>query len=94
VAKASVRAAARRQVRRILDGTADPDGRGLLLRGLEFAPRARCDFDPRLIEDLLRLSRLAESLGSSLASHPDPLVRRSAALLGARAHPLCAAFDD
>jgi len=81
-------------VRDLLDGTADPDGRGLLVRGDEFRPRGRSSFEPHLVDGLLRLARLAESVGGALREHPDPLVRRSAALLAARAHPLRAAFND
>jgi len=94
VAKASARAAARRQVDQILSGTADPDGRGLLVRGCEFQPRPRSHFEPHLVDGLLRLARLAEQLGARLRDHPDPLVRRSTALLAAHAHPLRAAFHD
>ena len=94
MAKASARAAARRQVLEILEGTADPDGRGLLLRGLEFQPRQRSAFDSHLVDGLLRLAHLAETIGTSLRAHPDPLVRRPAALLAAQAHPLRAAFND
>jgi hypothetical protein len=89
VAKASVRA----EAASLLEGAADPDGRGLLLRGLEYQPLARANVDPRLLEVLLRLARLAESAGRDLCQHPDSRVRRSAAVLAARAHPLRAAFD-
>lgn len=94
MAKVSARAAARRQIRDILDGTADPDGRGLLQRGSEYEPRRRADYDPQLPELLLRLARLAEAVADTVRDHPDPGVRRSAAVLAARAHPLRAAFHD
>jgi hypothetical protein len=64
-----------------------------LLRGLEYQPLPRSDVDPKLLELLLRLARLAEDAGYGLKQHPDPRVRRSAAVLAARAHPLRAAFD-
>jgi hypothetical protein len=78
---------------RLLEGTADPDGRGLQLRGLEPRPLRRDDIEPKLVEGLLRLARLADSIGHVLREHPDPQVRRSAAILAARAHPLLAALD-
>src|SRR5207237_617602 len=59
VARAWDRAAARRLVRRILDGTADPDGRGLLVHGSEFQPAPRSAFEPHLLVGLLRLAGLA-----------------------------------
>jgi len=93
VAKASARAAARKTARALLDGTADPDGRGLLLRGLEFQPVARHSVDQHVLDSLLRLARLAESVAVALRDHPHPAVRRSAAIVAARAHPLRAAFD-
>jgi hypothetical protein len=85
--------AAAPSVKQLLDATADPDGRGLLLRGLEHQPLARQDLDASILEPLLRLARLAESLGDTLRHHPDAQVRRSAAVLAARAHPLRAALD-
>jgi len=63
------------------------------LRGLEYQPVSRTDLDPLIVEPLLRLARLAESVGYTLRRHPDPQVRRSAAVLAARAHPLRAALD-
>ena len=80
-------------IRRLLDATADPEGRGLLLRGDEFQPVTRADLDPRLVEPLLRLARLAERVAATMRDHPDPAVRRSAAVLAARAHPLRAGLD-
>ncbi len=92
MARASVRAVAR-EVARLLNGTADPDGRGLLLRGREYQPLRRTDVDPVVLESVLRLARLAETAAEQLRQHPDAAVRRSAAVLAARAHPIRAAFD-
>ena len=66
----------------------------MLLRGCEYQPCSRTDFDPLVLEGLLRLARLADSVADTLRDCPDPKVRRSAAVLAARAHPLLAAFDD
>jgi hypothetical protein len=88
------RAALARTARRLLAATANPDGPGLLLRGLEFQPLRRADFDPRVVEPLLRLARLAEATADTLRDHPDAAVRRSAAVLAARAHPLRVGLDD
>jgi hypothetical protein len=63
------------------------------LRGLEFQPLPRGQVDPHLLSSLLRLARLAETVGLALRDHPDDSVRRSAAIVAARAHPLRAAFD-
>jgi hypothetical protein len=78
---------------RLLNGSADPDGRGLQVRGLEPRPFRRGELDPNAVDGLIRLARLADSLGATLRDHPDPSVRRSAAILAARAHPLLIAFD-
>ena len=80
--------------RRVLEGTTNPDGAGLLLKGREYQPSFRADFDPLVLEGLLRLARLAGTVADALRDCPDPQVRRSAAVLAARAHPLLAAFDD
>jgi hypothetical protein len=66
----------------------------LLLRGSETSPRQRADFDQHLIDGLLRLARLADSVASYVRDHPDQQVRRSAAILAAQAHPLRAAWND
>jgi hypothetical protein len=66
----------------------------MLLRGLEYQPLRRGDVEPHLLEPLLRLARLAEACAETLRDHPDADVRRSAAVLAARAHPLRAAFND
>jgi hypothetical protein len=76
--------------RQILDATADPDGRGLQLRGLEPKPIRRGDLEPIVVDGLLRLARVADAAGQALRDHPDPAVRRSAAVIAARAHPLLA----
>jgi hypothetical protein len=101
VAKASAAeaaAAARRTIQRVaarvLHGTANPDGPGLLVRGQESQPLLRADLDSHTIDALMRLARLAGSVADALRDCPDPAVRRSAAILAARAHPLRAAFDD
>jgi hypothetical protein len=47
----------------------------------------------RLIEPLLRLARLADATGTRLIDHPDPCVRRSAAIVAARAYPLLLGLD-
>jgi hypothetical protein len=78
---------------RVLDGTANSEGPGLLVRGLEYQPQHRADFDSQVIEALLRLAQLANAVGEHLRDCPDPAVRRSAAVLSARAHPLLVAFD-
>jgi hypothetical protein len=78
---------------RLLTGTANPDGPGMLLGGLEYQPVLREDLDPLLVERLVRLARLAESVADALRDCPRADVRRSAAVLAARAHPVRAAFD-
>jgi hypothetical protein len=45
------------------------------------------------VSAVARLARLAESVSQSLREHPDADVRRSAAVLAARAHPILAALD-
>jgi hypothetical protein len=80
--------------RQIVDGTANPEGAGLLLRGREYQPAQRGQFDPLVLDGLLRLARLAGTVADALRDYPDANVRRSAAILAARAHPLRAAFDD
>jgi hypothetical protein len=65
----------------------------LLERGREFEPTLASDFDPRVVDAVVRLARLAESVAELLRDCPDPSVRRSAAVLAARAHPVRAALD-
>jgi hypothetical protein len=83
-----------REARRIWSATANSDGPGLLERGLEYQPRDGTAFDPMVVEGLVRLARLAESIGEKLRDCPDADVRRSAAILAARAHPIRAALDS
>jgi hypothetical protein len=64
------------------------------VRGQEFRPVFREDFEPRVIDGVLRLARLAGEVAEALRDCPDPLVRRSVAVLAARAHPIRVAFDD
>jgi hypothetical protein len=91
---AAAAAAAAKTAARLWDATANPDGRGLLLRGEEYQPRSREDFDPEVLDAILRLARLADAIANGLRECPDATVRRSAAVLAARAHPLRAAFDE
>ena len=84
----------RRQAQRIWSATANPDGPGLLERGLEYQPRDRTAFDPSVVAGLVRLARLAESVADKLRDCPDADVRRSASILAARAHPIRAALDS
>jgi hypothetical protein len=46
------------------------------------------------MDALLRLARLAGTVADALRDCPEARVRRSAAILAARAHPIRAAFDD
>ncbi|MDQ6673627.1 MAG: hypothetical protein M3069_23275 [Chloroflexota bacterium] len=77
----------------MLQGTANPDGPGLLERGREYQPLLRQALDPSIIEPMIRMACLAESVADALRDCPNPGVRRSAAVLAARAHPVRAAFD-
>jgi hypothetical protein len=90
VAKAS---AARRAASRLWSATANPEGRGWIERGREYEPTRIDAFDPLVVNAVGRLARLAESVSHSLREHPDAEVRRSAAVLAARAHPILAALD-
>jgi hypothetical protein len=49
--------------------------------------------DTFVVDALVRMARLAASVADALRECPDPAVRRSAAILAARAHPVRAAFD-
>ncbi len=73
--------------------TANPDGPGLLERGREFEPTRLDAFDPLAAGAVLRLARLSARVADALGDCPDQGVRRSAAILAARAHPVLAAFD-
>jgi hypothetical protein len=50
-------------------------------------------FDPIVVDALLKLAQLAVDAGAYLRDCPDARVRRSAAVLAARSHPLLAGFD-
>jgi hypothetical protein len=95
VAKAAAAAARalRREATRLWDGTANPDGPGFLMRGQVFEPIFREDLDPRVVDAVVRLARLAGEVAETLRDCPGPIVRRSAAVLAARAHPIRVAFD-
>jgi hypothetical protein len=86
-------AAVRRAAERIWAGTANPDGFGLLERGTEFDPTPTEAFDPLVVNALVRLARLSESVVELLRDCPETEVRRSAAVLAARAYPIRATFD-
>jgi hypothetical protein len=90
VAKA---AAVRAAASRIWFATANPDGPGLLERGREFETTRIGELEPQVVELVVRLARLAESVAEVLRECPDASVRRSAAVLAARAHPVRAALD-
>jgi hypothetical protein len=51
------------------------------------------EFDPVVVQAIGRLARLADSASQTLRDHPDLEVRRSAAILAARAHPILAVLD-
>ena len=74
--------------------TANPDGPGLLERGREFEPTLLDQFDPVVVGSLVRLATLSDSVAEMLRECPNASVRRSVAILAARAHPIRAAFDD
>jgi len=73
--------------------TANPEGRGWLERGREYSPTPVEAFDAVVVDAIGRLARLADSVSETLRDHPDPEVRRSAAMLAARAHPILAVLD-
>jgi hypothetical protein len=54
----------------------------------------RGDFDPLVLDALIRLAHLAGVAADTVRECPDAGVRRSAAVLAARAHPIRTAFDD
>ena len=87
-------AAVRRTAARILRATANPDGPALLERGREVHPTPRADLDSTVVEAVLRLARLSAVVADELRDAPDPAIRRSAAVLAARAHPVLAGLDD
>jgi hypothetical protein len=90
VAKA---AAVRAAARSVWSATANPDGPGLLERGREFEPVLLDELDPLVVDGLVRLARLADAAAEALRDCPEPSVRRGAAVLAARAHPIRAALD-
>jgi hypothetical protein len=53
----------------------------------------RADVEPLVLDALSRLARLAGTVADTLRDCPDVRVRRSAAVLAARAHPIRVAFD-
>lgn len=72
---------------------ADTGGRGLLLRGEEVTPIRVADLAEGSAMQvaaaaMLRLGVVAQRAAELLRDHPDADVRRSAAVLAARAHPL------
>jgi hypothetical protein len=78
---------------RLLEGVADPGGKGLLLRGEETTPLRLSDLPEgsplrETGETLVRLALVAERAAELLRDHPDSAVRHSAAVLAAQAHPL------
>jgi hypothetical protein len=64
------------------------------MRGREFEPLGREAFEPRTLNLVLRLARLASTVADQVRDCPDPEVRRAAAVLAARAHPMRAGLDD
>jgi len=88
------RASIRRLAARGWRATANPDGPGLLERGSEYQPVLQTDLDARVVHALVRLARLADSVAEALRESPDPAVRRSAAVLAARAHPVRTGLDE
>lgn len=80
-------------------GYADPARQAVLLRGEEHAPLRIEDVRAGTalgvaVEGVLRVARLAEAEGVRFQEHPDPLVRRAAATLAARAHPVRVGLGD
>jgi hypothetical protein len=106
---AAARRRIERVAARVQQGTANSDGPGLLERGREYQPVLREDFDRAGrstsalaaaeldafgLAAVIRMARLAGSVADALRECPDRAVRRSAAVLAARAHPVRVAFDD
>ncbi|MBV9358672.1 MAG: hypothetical protein JO023_24455 [Chloroflexi bacterium] len=87
-----------RAAERLYDGTASVGGRGLLLRGQEAAGVTRAALGPEralgvAANGLVRLARVAEHAAERLLDHPEPAVRRAAALLAAAAYPLLTGLE-
>ena len=66
----------------------------MLERGREFQRTLPGEFNTVAVAGMVRLARLAQQASTYLRDSPDADVRRSAALLAARAHPVLAAFDE
>ncbi len=87
-----------RAAARLYDGTASGDGRGLGLRGREQAPVTRAALGQAgapgvAANGVVRLARVAEQAAERLLDHPEPAVRRAAALLAAAAYPLLTGLE-
>jgi hypothetical protein len=93
VARAAASGRIAAAARRIWSATANPDGPGLLERGREYAPTSADEFEPVVVDGVVTVARLAESVAEVLRDCPDPAVRLSAAVLAARAHPIRVALD-
>ncbi len=83
---------------RLYDGTASAQGRGLLPRGQLEAGITRAAVGQVgalsvAANGLVRLSRVAEQAAERLLDHPEPAVRRAAALLAAAAYPLLTGLE-
>jgi len=65
----------------------------MLERGREYEASHADQFEPLMLAWTVRLARLADDISETLRDCPDASVRRSAAVLAARAHPILAAFD-
>lgn len=84
----------RREAARLFSAAGDTEPNGLVLPGSEFDRATVEDFDPVVLDAVSRLARLSASLSEPLGNHPDAQVRRSAAILAARAHPLLLGLDE
>ena len=84
----------RRDAGRLFSAAGETEPTGLILAGAG-AGRARLEsFDPRVVTAVTRLARLAASLTETLGDHPDAAVRRSVAILAARAYPVLLGLDE
>lgn len=86
------------EAERLLRAVANPDGPGLLLPGEEATPLTMANLTPgtplaEAASGLLRLARVAGDASELLQDHPDPRVRRSMALLTARAYPILTGLE-
>lgn len=66
----------------------------MLERGREFTPMFRADLDAVVVDALVRLARLSDVIAGELRDCPEPAVRRAAAVLAARGHPILAGLGD